>query len=174
MKDNEADYLNNLFASTIDDANNNEADLPLFEVSKDLSSKLHAIADSSPLGQADSQIEKACETVNRRGVVISWPKVSGIAASLLVAIMGLQFYQQQQTLSQLKQAQTDLATALHYLGEANRITQTQVLNSLNSTTNKAGALPVIEIDRADLIPEQNNFERETEARDRAKTLNRTL
>jgi len=79
--------------------------------------------------------------------ILSWPKVTSIAASLFVAIMGFQFYQQQQTLRQLEQAQADLATALHYLGEANRIAQVQVSKSLNDNIKKAGVEPAMEIGR---------------------------
>jgi len=82
--------------------------------------------------------------------------------------MGFQFYQQQQTLKQLEQAQTDLATALHYLGEANRITRAQVLDSLNDNINKTRVLPVIEIERDTL---EFNFK---QSQGETKPLNHTL
>ncbi|MBT8114060.1 MAG: hypothetical protein KJP04_01675, partial [Arenicella sp.] len=56
-------------------------------------------------------------------------------------------YQQQQTLNQLEQAQADLATALHYLGEANKITRAQMVSSLNENMQKAAVAPVLEIGR---------------------------
>ncbi len=142
MKENEADYLNRLFASSSDVTDEAEVAFPLVEVSTDLSDKLNSIADSTPVGaNAKSEISF------KRGIGLNWPKVTGIAASVFVVIMGVQFYQQQQTLKQLEQAQADLATALQYLGEANRIAQSQIIESLNDNINKAGIEPAIELGR---------------------------
>lgn len=162
MKNSEENYLDKLFASSSDLIDRAEVEIPLLDVPEDLSGKLYAIAEPASVNAS-----RVTELAVKRGFLISWPKVTGIAASLLVAIMGVQFYQQQQTLNQLEAAQADLATALHYLGEANRIAQAQVLNSLNDNMNKAGALPAIEIERGDIRPN-------LEARPETKILNRTL
>jgi negative regulator of sigma E activity len=163
MKDNEIDYLNTLFSSSSDAADENEVELPLIEVPDSLSRKLYAITEPAPVWAAP----KYSATV-KRGFFSSWPKTTSIAASLLVAMLGVQFYQQQQTLSQLEQAQADLATALHYLGEANRITRAQVLDSLNENMNRAGVQPAIDIGREAIAP---NFR---QPKTRKKKPNRTL
>lgn len=162
MKDNETEYLDALFASSSDMSDEAEVELPLVEVPANLSGKLYAIAESAPAGSA---------TV-KRGFFESWPKITSIAASVLIAFMGLQFYQQQQTFKQLEQAQSDLATALHYLGEANRITQEHVLNSLNDNINKTGVVPAMQIGRDALMP--NHKQRERETKPETQTYKRTL
>lgn len=161
MKGQETDYLDTLFASSFDVTNEVEMELPLVEVPENLGDKLYAIAESAPAGTASVQ----------RGFFQRWPKVTSIAASLFVAIIGFQFYQQQQTFKQLEQAQTDLATALHYLSEANRITQAQVFNSLNKNMNKAGVKPAMEIGRGALLP--NFKQQENDVSPETETLNRT-
>jgi len=173
MKDNETDYLDTLFAPTSDVTGEAELDLPLVDVPDGLSSKLYAIAEPTLASVASGNDVKAhgvntYDSTLKHGFFGAWPKVTGIAASLLVAIMGFQFYQQQQTLKQLEQAQTDLATALHYLGEANRITRAQVLDSLNGNINKTRVLPVIEIERDTL---EFNFK---QSQGETKPLNHTL
>jgi hypothetical protein len=162
MKNSETDYLDKLFASSSDVTDEAEVEIPLVELPESLGDKLYAIAESAP----------AASAWVKRGFFQSWPKMTSIAASLFVAIMGFQFYQQQQTFKQLEQAQADLATALHYLGEANRITQAQVLHSLNENMNKAGVKPAMEIGRGALAPNFKHRERESNAE--TKTPNRRL
>jgi hypothetical protein len=161
MKGQETDYLDKLFASSSDVTDEAEVELPLVEVPENLGEKLYAIAESTPAGNASVH----------RGFYQSWPKVTSIAASLFVAITGFQFYQQQQTFKQLEQAQADLATALHYLSEANRITQAQVFNSLNENMNKAGVKPAMEIGRGAIAPNFKQHEREVNPE--IETSNRT-
>jgi len=159
MNENEADYLNRLFASSSDVTDEAEVTFPLVEVPNELSDKLNSMADSAPMGT-----NAKSETSLSRGISLSWPKVTGIAASLFVVIMGIQFYQQQQTLKQLEQAQADLATALQYLGEANRIAQTQIIESLNDNINKAGIEPAIEMGFDALRPKPKKADPEPQTR----------
>ena len=126
MKDKETEYLNSLFASSANEVDESEIDFPLLDVPVNLTDKLYAIA--KPTLSSSHSIE--------RRPFKSWPKFASVAASLLMAVVLIQVYQQQQTLKQLEQAQTDLATALHYLGEANKITQTQMLNALNTNVRE--------------------------------------
>ena len=163
MKGQETDYLDKLFASSSDVTDEAEVEVPLVDVPKSLGGKLYAIADSAPIGVASEY-----GVTVKRSFFQSWPKVTSIAASLFVAIVGFQFYQQQQALTQLEQAQTDLATALYYLGEANRITRAEVLNSLNENMNKAGVVPAMEIGRDTVTPD---FKKPAPV---PKKLNRTL
>lgn len=156
MKQNEKDYLDTLFSSS------GAEEIPQVEVPAGLSESLYAISDAAPINNV---IEKSA--VDKRGAILSFPKVAGIAASLFVAIIGFQFYQQQQTLIQLKQAQADLATALHYLGEANRITRSQVANSLSENMKKAGVEPAVEIGRDALLPNLKRPESQTQLRNRS-------
>lgn len=162
MKQSETDYIDKLFASSSDVTDQAEVEIPLVGVPEGLSEKLHAITDSDSVGVAP----KHNATV-KRGFFQSWPKVTSIAASLVVAFMGIQFYQQQQTLKQLEQAQADLATALHYLGEANRITRAQVLNSVNENMKKAGVEPAMEIGRESVIPNLKQYEAESKIQNRS-------
>ena len=159
MKDNEKIYLDRLFSSSLNKAGDAEVEIPLVPVPEGLSGKLNAIAEMSD-GSSKNEL------ASKRGFLISWPQVTGVAASLLVALMGFQFYQQQQTLKQLEQAQSDLATALHYLGEANRITQEQVLNSLNENIQKTDLVPAMEARSGDVKPKRRYVD--------TKILNRTL
>ena len=157
MKNKETDYLDKLFASSSDINDEVEVDVPLVDVPDTLAAKLRAIADSVPLSvvsENSSEVAKASEKQSnvKPGFFQNWTKVTSIAASLFVAIVGFQFYQQQQTIKQLEQAQADLATALHYLGEANRIARAQVRDSLNDNINKAGVVPAMEIGRDVLNP----------------------
>lgn len=138
MKENETEYLNKLFDAT---AEATEGAVPLLEVPEHLSSKLYQIAEPAEVGAS----------FVKPSLWAKWPKVASVAAALVVAVMGLQFYQQQQTLKQLAQAQADLATALHYLGEANRIARAQVRSSLNDNI-KAGVEPAVQIGREALLP----------------------
>lgn len=137
MKDKETDYLNELFARSSDKADESEIDFPLVDVPDDLTDKLYAITKPT-LSSSHS---------SKQSAVKSWPKFASVAASLLVAVVVFQVYQQQQTLKQLEQAQTDLVTALRYLGEANKITQAQMFHSLNTNMKKAAVAPAIEIGR---------------------------
>lgn len=168
MKNNETDYLDKLFASSSDVTGEAEVDVPLVEVPENLGDKLYAIAESTPVAAATVKQGIFQRWSVQSWPLQSWPKVTSIAASLVVAIMGFQFYQQQQTFKQLEQAQADLATALHYLGEANRITQAQVLHSLNENMNKAGVKPAMEIGRGALAP---NFK---QSKPEIKTPSRSL
>ncbi len=159
MKNREIDYLDRLFASSSDATAEAKVEVPLLEMPDGLSDKLHMIAESVPAftdsvdQSGDASIEPSLgePSLGKKANVLSWSnyvtrsKLSGIAASLFVAIVCFQFYQQQQTLKQLEQAQSDLATALHYLGEANRITQAQVRGSINQNINKAGVVPAMSI-----------------------------
>jgi len=147
MNDKETDYLNTLFASSSDITDELETEVPLVDLPENLGSRLYAITESAPTATTSAR-----PAIVKQGFFENWPKVTSIAACLLLAFVGLQFYQQQQTLKQLEQAQSDLATALHYLGEANRIAQAQVSNSLNETINKAGVAPVREIGRGIVKP----------------------
>ncbi len=155
MKENETDYLNKLFASSSDITDEAEVEIPLVDVPEGLSDKLYGIAETTSVQVANTKGSK----------VFAWPKVTSIAAGLLVAVMALQFYQQQQTLKRLEQAQTDLATALHYLGEANRITRAQVQNSLQENLKKAGVEPVFEIETE--YPAERSHKPETKPRSRS-------
>lgn len=167
MKENEVDYLNKLFASSSDVTDKAEVDFPLLDVPEGLSSKLHDITKATRLDPAATASSIANDVLNNQvptnndsstdsstnsstvtwGVFNSWPKVTSIAASLFVAVLGFQFYQQQQTLNQLEQAQADLATALQYLGDANRIARSQVMDSLNDNMKKAGVEPALKMGR---------------------------
>lgn len=152
---NEIEYVNTLFTKTSDEAAEMETDFPLVDTPENLSDELYAITESSK------------KTSNHR-TISSWPKLASIAASILMAVVLLQVYQQHQTLKQLEQAQTDLATALHYLGEANNITRAQMLNTLNSNMQKAAIGPVIKIGRGVILPTVETIESAT------KIQNRTL
>ena len=158
MKNRETEYLNKLFTGTSDEAEQSEIDFPLLEVPASLSDKLSVIADTSTTTIATS----------KASVFKSWPKMTSIAASGLVALVLFQSYQQQQTLKQLEQAQADLSTALHYLGEANKITRAQVLNSLNQNFTKATISPAIEQGKEAVLPALKSLESKN------KMLNRTL
>ena len=148
MKDKESQFLSKLFASSSDQADQSEVDFPLVDVPPRLSENLYAISDS----QIDSSPQA------KPLLFKSWPKITSIAASVLVAVVLFQVYQQQQTLKQLEQAQADLATALHYLGEANKITQANTINSFNSNMKKAAVEPVVEIGRGSLFPNLKSLE----------------
>lgn len=150
MKDNERDYLARLFSSTSDAEDQVQVDFPLVDVPKELSARLHKVTEAQP----------QVETSVARPRFISWPKVSAIAASLLAITVGFQFYQQQQTLNQLAQAQADLKVALHYLGEANRITRTQVRNSVRESMQKAAVQPAIELGKETVLPSLKSLESE--------------
>ena len=158
MKDKETDYLDKLFASSSDITDEAEVEFPMVEVPEDLGGKLYAIAESAPAGAAPAGPR----------FFKSWSPIASIAATFLIAVVGFQFYQQQQTMKQLEQAQADLATALHYLGEANRIARAQVRDSLNENMRKAGVEPAIEFGRDVVIPNLRELEPED------KTPNRTL
>ena len=158
MKNRESDYLNELFSKSSDDVGDTEIDFPLLDVPANLSDDLYAITGATLSANQSSGKHN----------FISWPKFASVAASLLMAIVLVQVYQQQKTLQQLEQAQTDLATALHYLGEANKITRAQVINSLNENMQKAGVAPVIEIGREAALQAKESREAA------AKTQNRTL
>ncbi len=148
MKQSETEYLNKLFSESSDVTEQAEVGVPQVDVPASLTEELYAIANSAPTSVNPEKSAK----------VFTFPKVATIAASLFVAVMGFQFYQQQQTIKQLEQAQSDLATALHYLGEANRIAQSQVLNSLNDNIKKAGVEPAMEFGREVLRPESRKRE----------------
>ena len=148
MKNEETEYLNTLFAKSADEVDESEIDFPLIDVPEKLSHKLYAITEPA---------SSSSESIKRRSLK-SWPRLASVAASLLVAVVLVQVYQQQQTLEQLEQAQTDLATALHYLGEANQIARVQMLNSLNGNMKKAALAPVIEISRGVVIPTVDSLE----------------
>ena len=156
MKGSEKDYLDKLFAASSDATDEAEVDFPLVDVPEGLGDKLYAIADSTPVSTAP---------VARR-YFKNWPKLTSIAATFLIAVIGFQFYQQQQTLKQLEQAQTDLATALHYLGEANRITREQVQATVRENMRNAGVRPAIEIGRELVPPQWKEPEPENETRTR--------
>lgn len=151
MKDKETEYLNTLFTKSADEVDESEKDFPLLDVPANLSDKLYAITKPT-LSSSHSIKQRAFK---------SWPKFASVAASLLMAVVLMQVYQQQQTLKQLEQAQTDLATALHYLGEANQITRTQTLNALNTNMKKAAFAPVIEIGRDAVSPTVESLESAT-------------
>ncbi len=163
MKEKETDYLNKLFATSSDVNDEVEVEVPLLEVSDQLSDKLYAIAGTAAVAEPAENTVLA-----KRGIFKRWPAVSSIAAGLMVAFIGLQFYQQQQTLRQLEQAQSDLATALHYLGEANRIARDQVRDSVNENINKAGVVPAINIGRGVVNPRFEQYD------SKPNTPNRTL
>lgn len=148
MKDNETEFLNKLFMRSSDQADKSEMDFPLMDAPANLSDKLYAITEPT---QSNYESDK-------QRLVKSWPKFASVAASLLMAVVLLQVYQQQQTLKQLEQAQTDLATALQYLGEANQITRDHMLNTLNTNMKKATVTPVIEIGRDAVIPTVESLE----------------
>ena len=158
MKNKEADYLNQLFAKSSDEVSETEVDFPLIDVPAPLTDNLYAISESSHGDKA----------LSKQNFFKPWPLVASIAASFLVAVVLVQVYQQQQTLKQLQQAQSDLSTALHYLAEANQITQANIFNTLNSNMKKATVKPVIEIGRDAVLPTLKSLEPET------KTPSRTL
>lgn len=163
IKGQEPDFLDELFASTSDVSDEAEVDIPLVDVPENLGGKLYAIAESEP-----ESMTPHAEVSAKWRYFYGWPKATSIAVSVFVAVMGFQFYQQQQTIKQLEQAQADLATALHYLGEANRITQAQVLNSLSDNINNAGIKPAIEHGRD---PRKPNFKlRKTDIETPRRTL----
>ena len=135
MKQHESDYLDSLFSpESGSDASNDE--FPLCDVPSDLTQKLYAIAEEPQTEQLPPKAK----------VFDFWPKLTAVAASLLVAVVVAQFYQQQQTIKQLEQAQADLKTALHYLGEANRIARSEVLESVNKNMRRAGVEPALQFE----------------------------
>jgi hypothetical protein len=148
MKNNETEYLNILFAGSSDDVDKTETDFPLLDVPEKLSHRLYAITESDLSSSPPTKWRS----------LKSWPKLTSVAASLLIAVVLVQGYQQQQTLKRLEQAQTDLAMALHYLGEANQIARAQMLNSLNENMKKAAFAPVIEIGRDAVTPSIESLE----------------
>ena len=158
MKNQEIEYLNNLFAKSSDEADDSEIDFPLIEVPETLTDNLYAITGTAASRSQPTKLRP----------FMSWPKFASVAASLLMAVVLTQVYQQQQTLKQLEQAQTDLATALHYLGEANKIAQAEMLNSLNENMKKAAIAPVFEIGRDAVLQTAESLEHTT------KTPNRRL
>lgn len=160
MRNTESDYLEKLFARSSDDADETETDFPLVDVPAGLNDKLQAIADSS--------VNTAPNATRRKA--LSWPAVSGIAASLLAALVIFTVYQQQQTLKQLAQAQADLATALHYLGEAREITRAQMMQSLNQSMKKAAVEPVVEIGRDAVLPSLKSLDEKSDTEQPTRTL----
>jgi len=149
---NEIEFLNKLFDQSNNDNIKAEHDFPLVEVSANLTAELYAITEA----------DLSREPENKLSSFRAWPKWAGMAASLLIAVVMLQIYDQRQTIKQLEQAQHDLATALHYLREANQITQIQLLNTLNSNIQKATIVPIVEIGRAIARPPKSMLEPETE------------
>lgn len=147
----ETNYLHKLFTMSSEQNNNSEEDFPLLEVPADLSENLYSITES----------KRSNNHSNKQRVIKSWPKITSIAASILMAVVLMQVYQQQQTLKQLERAQTDLATALHYLGQANKITQAQMYNSLNANMKNAVVAPVLEIGRDSVLPTVESIETAT-------------
>ena len=158
MKDTETDYLNKLFTRSSDESEQTETDFPLADVPDGLTDKLYAITEAS----ANSAAAHKSAAVSKLHFFSAWPKMASIAASLLVAVVVFQLYQQQQTLKQLEQAQTDLATALHYLGEANKITRAQVFHSLNTNMKRAAVAPAIEMGREAVLPGLKSEKPETD------------
>ena len=148
MKDHETEYLNTLFTAPSDQADESEVDFPLLEVPTNLSDSLYAIT-----GPALNS-----EPITKQRRFKSWPKFASVAASILMAVVLVQNYQQHQTLKQLEQAQADLATALRYLGEANQITRVHMLNTLNKNMRKAAVVPVIEMGRDAASPTIESLE----------------
>ncbi len=166
MKQNETDYLNKLFAFSSDLSDEIEVEIPQQDLPAGLTQSLYEIAESS--GSAKDPIAASA----KRATVLSFPKFASVAASLFVAVLGFQFYQQQQTLKRLEEAQTDLATAIQYLAEANRIARNQVIDSLNDNIKKAGVEPAMEIGRDALrdsiVPKSSDHEpQETQIRHRS-------
>lgn len=157
MKNKETEYLNNLFARSSDE-DGAEVDFPLLDAPENLSNKLYAITEQTP---SDAGLAKRLR-------FNSWPKLTSVAASLLVAVILFQVYQQQQTIKQLEQAQSDLAIALHYLSETNKIVQSQMSNSLNANLSKETFEPVLEIGRSAILQSAESLESLT------KKTNRTL
>lgn len=141
MNDKETEYLNTLFTGFSAEADGVEDDVPMVDVPAELTGKLFAISEAGYK-----------QTAPKIGFFNSWAKMASVAASLLVAVVLFQVYQQQQTLKQLEQAQADLATALHYLGQANKITRAQVINSLNTNIKNTTAAPVMELGRDAVLP----------------------
>lgn len=151
MNNEENEYLNNLFAGSSVETGGTDTDIPLLQVPESLTARLFAIS-----ARTQSSEQKTAQPGPSRVLKMPWrskslSKVTGIAASLLMATVVTLLYQQQQTLRQLEQAQRDLATALHYLGEANEITRAQMINSLNTNLRQAAVAPVIEIGRDALL-----------------------
>jgi len=155
MKPSETDYLNDLFAIS-DVPTEAEKDFPLLDVPESLSAKLDAIPDAARMVKPSASLHP-----------VIWPKMTGLAAGIMVAIIGVQFYQQHQTLRQLEKAQADLATALHYLGEANRITQQHVRNSVGHRV-RAGIEPAWKIGRERATPDQQPLEHKTNHPERTR------
>ncbi|RBP51261.1 hypothetical protein [Arenicella xantha] len=176
MKHQETDYLDTLFTARADATQTSEEGFPLIEVPDGLSDKLYAIADAAPM-----ETYRANSRSFKPSLLVSWPTLGSIAATLMISMLGFQFYQQQQTLKHLEQAQADLATALHYLGEANRIARAQVLDSLNDTITKEASTKTRQMERAQpwvepaLSTETNTLTPYLEAREpKALTPNRSL
>lgn len=136
MKDQETEYLDKLFAKSSNEADEKEIDFAMHDVPAELTGRLFAIS----------------ENTHKTGFFYSWKKVASIAASLLVGMVIFQIYQQQQTLQQLEKAQADLATALHYLEQANQITRAHVINSLRTNMKNTTAVPVRELGRNAVLP----------------------
>ena len=145
MKKTEIEYLNKLFTKSSDETDESETDFPLVDVPAELSGKLFAISEQK----------------HKTSFFKSWTKLASVAASLLVAVVVFQIYQQQQTLNQLEQAQADLATALHYLGQANKITRAQVVTSLRTNIKNTTAAPARELGRDAVLPSLKSLGSET-------------
>ncbi|NND83507.1 MAG: hypothetical protein HKN50_13850 [Gammaproteobacteria bacterium] len=153
MKDQETEFLNKLFAGQPADDSRSQAGIPLLDVPEHLSDRLYAIPETIEATETSSErLHQRASAAWSSSWSMSWQKVGGIAASLLVAVVVFQVYQQQQTLKQLEQAQADLAVALHYLGQANEITRVHMRKTLNSNIKKAAVEPVVEIGRETVRP----------------------
>ncbi len=165
MKHNESEYLDKLFATSSDVTDEVEVDIPQAELTEGLTEKLYGIAETLPESAKPAQSELIAQVSQGAGAkIFAFPKYAAVAASLFVAVMGFQFYQQQKTLRQLEQAQADLATALHYLGEANRIARSEVLGSLQDNMQKAAVKPAVRMSRDALMPKFNDREFENKPR----------
>ena len=156
MKNEETQYLNKLFAKSIDEQDESAVGFPLIDVPENLTENLYAI--TAPTASRSQSVKAPTPNLRTK---MTWPKLASVAAGLLMAVVLVQVYQQQQTLKQLKQAQTDLATALHYLGEANKITKAHMFNSLNTNMQKAAVAPVVEIGRDAALQTRKSLESAT-------------
>jgi len=165
MKHNESEYLDKLFATSSDVTDEVEVDIPQAELSDGLTERLYGIAETLPESAAPEKTEATIDATQGTGAkIFAFPKFAAVAASLFVAVMGFQFYQQQKTLRQLEQAQADLATALQYLGEANRIARSEVLGSLQENMQKAAVKPAVRMSRDALMPKFNDRDFENKPR----------
>ncbi len=138
----ESELLRQIFAEP-GQATEGEEAVPLLDIPAGLTQRLYAIADDeTALSQREPRqniFSKALAKLSRLHV---WKSLGAVAASAVIVAVMVQINEQRQTIAKLEQAQRDLAIALHYLNEANQAVEASLVNTLDSTMQKAAVEPV--------------------------------